>query len=109
MGEILSAACPCGFRSANLFVGCGMVVMHARVPVACPQCHTIWTEDERRLTRHCRKGHAGAYSLYETDSFTPPDVLETDAAHPRSTPEVRYRCPRCAKMEMQLIREGYWD
>ena len=129
MGDILKAECSCGFNVSDLQVGCGIMVKHALLPVACPQCHALWTEDERRRGRNCRKGHVTVYHLHEAGSFTPSDVVirfkamfpwnlegsadDDDvvpgAANPGPIPEVRYRCPLCGKMEMQLVHEGYWD
>jgi DNA-binding XRE family transcriptional regulator len=56
MGDIFKAECPCGFKSRDLFVGCGMMDTDAcGMPVACPQCHSVWVEDWKSGKRTCRK------------------------------------------------------
>ena len=121
VGQILQAECPCGFKSRDLYVGCGMIGGVCGVPVACPQCHIVWVEDSKSGKRTCRKCKAALYYLHEDGSFTPADVLarfkvrfpwcldETREEDIEYTPEVRYRCPNCGKLEMALVGAGCWD
>jgi len=121
MGEIFKAECPCGFKSRDLFVGCGMMDSHhCNVPLACPDCHVVWVEDLRSEKRTCRKCKTMLYYLHEDGSFIPTDVLrrlkvnfpwDLDCTEEdvKSLPEVCYRCPKCGKMEMRLVHYGCWD
>lgn len=122
MGDMLKAECPCGFKSRELLVGCGMAdPNYWGLLVACPQCHVIRVEDSRSGKRICRKCEAALYYLHEGGGFTPPDVLtrfkvltpwnlgDTEEEGEEPLPEVRYRCPKCGKLEMQLVWAGCWD
>jgi ribosomal protein L37AE/L43A len=93
---------------------CGM-------PVACPQCHVLWVEDWKSGKRTCRKCNTALYYLHEDGSFTPADVLtrfkvlvpwdldETEEEDIGAVPKVRYLCPKCGKLEMDLLQIGLWD
>ncbi|MBU4200307.1 MAG: hypothetical protein KKE37_08610 [Verrucomicrobia bacterium] len=121
MGEIFKAECPCGFKSRDLYVGRGMMNAHPYgVPVACPQCHIVWVTYSRSHRRTCRKCKATLYYLHEDGNFVPADVLkrfkvdfpwdwDCTEEEVESFPEVRYRCPKCGKIEMQLVEAGCWD
>lgn len=121
MGTIFRAECPCGFKSRNLFVGCGIMdTGRYAVPVACPQCHLVWVVDRKSGKRTCRKCTAALYYLHEDGSFTPADVLARlkvrfpwglDQAEEEvdELPKVRYCCPQCGKLEMNLVHTGCWD
>jgi len=55
MGKILTGECPCGFRSRDLNVGCGMEHSdYYGVPVACSKCHRLWIEDVRSIVKKLR-------------------------------------------------------
>ena len=122
MGQILRGECPCGFKSRDLFTGCGRMDQEAcAMPVACPVCHVLWVEDWKSGKRACRKCKAALYYLHEDGSFTPADVLarfkvrvpwgldETEEEDIEEIPEVRYRCPKCGRMDMALVHAGCWD
>jgi ribosomal protein L37AE/L43A len=121
MGTIFTSECPCGFKSRDLHVGCGMVDTGAdALPVACPQCHVVWVEHSRSGKGTCHKCKAALYYLHEDGNFTPADVLNVfkvsvpwelrnTEEEIETIPEVRYRCPACGKMEMQLVFGGCWD
>lgn len=121
MGELYKAECSCGFKSRDLWVGCGMMDTDAcGLPVACPQCHDIWVEDWKSGKRTCRKCKVALYYLHEDGSFAPADVLarfkvrvpwglDDTEEDIEEIPDVRYRCPQCGKLEMTLVFEGCWD
>ena len=122
MGQILRGECPCGFKSRDLWVGCRMMDTDAcGMPVACPQCHIVWVEDWKSGKRTCRKCKTALYYLHEDGNFAPVDVLarfkvrvpwgldETEEEDIEEIPDVRYRCPQCGKLEMDLVRAGCWD
>ena len=90
------------------------------LPVACPVCHVLWVEDWKSGKRTCRKCNATLYYLHEDGSFAPADVLtrlkvsvpwdlDDTGEDIEEMPDVRYRCPNCGKMEMQLVEAGCWD
>jgi ribosomal protein L37AE/L43A len=121
MGSMFIGECPCGFKSRDLNIGCGMIIRADLMPVACPGCHALRVEDSKSGRRTCRRCKAALYYLHEAGSFTPADVLTRfKASAPwdiyaeegkdrKSIPEVRYRCPKCGRMEMSLIFVGEWD
>jgi hypothetical protein len=59
--------------------------------------------------------------LHEDGNFVPADVLtqfkvrvpwgldETLEEDVETIPDVRYRCPKCGKLEMDLVHHGCWD
>ena len=122
MGDMLRGECPCGFKSQDLVIGCGMMDQKTcRVPAACPVCHVLGVEDLRAKKRTCRRCRSVLYYLHEVGNFAPADVLtrfkvrfpwaldETGEEDIGEFPNVRYRCPKCGKQEMALVHIGCWD
>lgn len=124
MGAIVKGLCSCGYESRELDIGGGMMPGSGdRVPVCCPDCSSMWAADASRASHPCRRCRGETYRLHEAGNFAPADCLtrfrvsypwdldctELDDEETGPVPDVRYRCPDCGKIEMDLAEYGCWD
>lgn len=119
MGQIYNAECSCGFVAQELYIGFGMINTQVfAVPAACPQCQSLSLESLRNGKRTCRQCKGPLYYLHRKGNFTPAYVLDRfkvpfpwdlEKEHMEPPENIRYRCPKCGKIEMKLVFEGYWD
>ena len=61
------------------------------LPVACPECHTIWVT-KHSGTKPCRNCNA--------------ELIVYDVDEPK--PQMKFKCPSCGNIEMEFESRGNW-
>lgn len=97
MGDILTAACPCGYESDSLFVGCGFVVRSAQVPALCRTCHRYVTVDPSRPRVRC------------PTCRRKPDIAPAFMADSGPAEGQAFECPVCGATSAVFQECGEWD
>jgi hypothetical protein len=97
MGEILQAACPCGYQVEDLFVGCGMSGPgRCRDLAVCRHGGTLTTVRSQAARKRCRTCRRKLIVIPE----------ETLAAEGLG---IVIDCPRCAQQSLGLSGVGSSD
>jgi hypothetical protein len=119
MGDILRAACSCGFQSDALFVGGGMrnFMTFCGAPALCSSCselHVLNYLDPRPSCPECGR----PVSFYNDPQLTSEFKVGGSAEPVFSSRleastflllDVFYRCPRCDHFDMRFEPVGNWD
>jgi hypothetical protein len=125
MGKILNAECSCGFRSELGGVGVGFAGVYY-APAICFECSSLRYEpyrtNEAESSRRVDCPECGwPLNFLNESGYYRPDAIEKefgvsfpwdvcDSIEPEDNQRVYYRCPKCWKLEMELLfRGGSWD
>lgn len=129
MGSLLTAQCDCGFKYNLIYAGGGMrnfnEVLNA--PALCKKCQLFlvknYLEHDPRCP-HCKRiiQFYNDPALFKEnlskdevecvfhwrllDGF---DSINSKIDNFFCLPNTDYTCPRCGKMTMKFINEGFWD
>jgi hypothetical protein len=122
MGQILAAACSCGFTAENLYIGGGMMSYETfcGVPTLCLACDSFDVRNYLDSNARCACGGPVHFYTEESLQEAGPDVEDgnDDQGHVFSwhvdnreirLPDTTYRCPACGMLALQFIPTGHWD
>jgi hypothetical protein len=119
MGNILRAACGCGFQTDALFLGGGMMnfTTYCGAPALCSGCgelHVLNYLDPRPSCPEC-----GRDVSFYNDPQLRSELNAGDSSEPVFSWRLEtgtfvladglFRCPRCGNFDMRFVRVGYWD
>lgn len=116
-GFSLGAFCSCGFSAAGLMVGASQQGHHELL--SCHQCktlHSVWIETGDKGDRECSGCHNQLSNMANRGNWGPSELQENkENSAPwlitgRQSSAVRYRCPACGKISLDLRQDGcFWD
>jgi len=108
-----------------MHVGCGMETEACYVPVACSQCKRIWVATKSFQKHSCRKCQTELLSYNDPANYSPSEICKDIKGNEpflmdhipsddpdeddKPMPKMKYRCPSCGKIEMELEWCGLWD
>jgi hypothetical protein len=119
MGSIIRAVCPCGFSTANLYLGGGMssFLRMCAFPVRCSACHRFDVVNLYDSPAECGGCHERTLIPYDdpilvsqpgNDEIFSWETEEELGRTPILT-DGTYLCPLCDRPELKFQRWGNWD
>lgn len=110
MGTMETVLCPCGF-STSLTLGCGMAGPTPFYSAAmCRSCKSVVMVNTMEETLRCSTCHSPEVTPYDDPSLFEAKTHVNDKESFSSMGNNRnYLCPKCNKMSLQFMTNGFWD
>lgn len=113
MGDIVSAACKCGFnKKMALGGGRANFQTNSTFPMRCSDCENLFTANALDKTITCPDCNSGKVLLYSDKSLFKnghQTVFKWKMGDVFKLTNGDYICPICHEFELKFSHVGYWD
>ena len=106
MGDIVIGICSCGFKSDDIYIGCGMLVYHSETVCYCNSCEKILTEPTYNIPKICPTCDK---DIIPYVSVSDDNDIEFKGGDGTNNEGKNYYCPKCKKESLKFHWGGIWD